>query len=277
MEEFNLEKKKVSTASGDIFYFINNSFPGRPFAVFLHGLSSNHTTWLKAMEILHKNKYNSLAPDLRGHGFSDKSKKKKLYRMPVFSNDLCEIVEKERINNFILIGYSFGGQVALDYIDKYPERAKGLILISANHVNPLKYWKIDFLTPIAAGFVNLLATALLWQKKKNYYYYQHGKSESYWDSVKHGLMTMPLSVNLWMLSGMANVNFKESIKKIKISTTIIWSKKDFFVTKTEINDMANAIKGAKVIISKNGSHFIGTDSQGETIEIILNFLNNEQI
>ncbi len=36
MEEFNLEKKKVSTASGDIFYFINNSFPGRPFVVYHH-------------------------------------------------------------------------------------------------------------------------------------------------------------------------------------------------------------------------------------------------
>lgn len=277
MEKFNLKKKKVSTATGDIFYFINDSFPGRPFIVFLHGLSSNHTTWNYPMEVLHNHKYNVLAPDLRGHGFSDKSKKKELYRMPVFSNDLREIIEKEKIDNFVLIGYSFGGQIALEYIDKYPERVKGLILISANHVNPMKYWNIGFLTPFVICFGKLLAMALLWQKRKNYYYYQHKKSVSYWESVMHGFMTMPLSINLWMLTGIADINFKESIKKIKVPTTIAWSKKDFFITKKEINDMAKAIKGAHIIISKNGNHFIGTNSQNETIEIILNFLNNKQI
>lgn len=273
MEEFDLKKKKVSTATGDIFYFINDSFPGRPFIVFLHGLSSNHTTWDYPMEVLHNHKYNVLAPDLRGHGFSDKSKKKELYQVPVFSNDLREIIENEKIDNFILVGYSFGGYIALDYIDKYPECVKGLILISANHVNPMKYWRIDFLTPLVADFVNLLAAMLLWQKRKNYYYYQYGKAEGYWESVRHGFMTMPLSINLWMLSGIADVDFKESIKKIKVPTTIVWSEEDFFVTKSEINDMVKAIKGANVITPKNASHFIGTDAQDKTVEIILDFLD----
>ncbi len=277
MENDYLKKSFIETANGRIFYFYDNSFPNRPFAVFLHGLSSNHTTWLKPMEVLHQHKYNVLAPDLRGHGFSDKIKNKKLYQLPVFSNDLREIIKKEGINSFILIGYSFGGQVALEYVSKYPESIKGLVLLSTNHINPFKYWKINLLTPIAVGFLNLLAIALLWQKKKTYYYYQHGKAEGYWGSVKHGLMTMPLSINLWMLSNMANIDFKESIKKIKVPTDIVWSKKDFFITKTEIKDMANAIKGAKVIISKNENHFIGTNSQNETIEIIINFLDNKFI
>lgn len=277
MENNYLKKDFIETANGKIFYFYNNSFPNRPSIIFLHGLSSNHTTWLKPMKILHQHKYNVLAVDLRGHGFSDKTKNKKLYQLPIFSNDLYKIIEKEKINSFVLIGYSFGGQIALEYIDKYPEHVKGLILISTNHVNPFKYWKINFLTPIAVSLINLIAIALLWQKRKNYYYYEHWEAEGYWDSVRHGLMTMPLSINLWMISNMANINYKESIKKIKVPTTIVWSKKDFFVTKTEIKDIVKNIEGANIIISKNKSHFIGTDSQDETIEIILNFLNNKTI
>lgn len=277
MGNFNLEKKKVPTASGDIFYFINNSFPGRPFVIFLHGLSSNHTTWLKAMEILHENKYNSIAPDLRGHGFSDKSKNKEFYRMPIFSNDLREIIEKEKIDNFILVGYSFGGQIALDYILRSPKRVKGLILISVNHVNPLEYKGLKFLSPVTVWIFNLLAAFLLWQKKEKYYYYRHGEAVNYWDSVKDGLMTMPISVNLWMLSAVAGINFRDAIKNIKIPTVIVYGKNDFFITKKEVDDMAKAIKNAKIIISRNPSHFVGTNAQDETIEIILNFLNNKQI
>ena len=275
MGNSQFKQKFIETENGKIFYFCDLSFPGRPTVILLHGLSSNHTTWDYPMEVLRRHKYNVLAPDLRGHGLSDKSKRKELYKMPIFSNDLNEIIKQEKIDNFVLVGYSFGGQIAFEYIDEYPERVKGLILISANHVNPFKYWKIDFLSPIAAGLVNLFAFALLWQKRKNYYYYQHGKAEGYWNSVRHGLMTMPLSINLWMISGMANINFKESIKKIKVPTVIVWSKKDVFITRAEINDIAKAIKGAEIIIPQNESHFIGTDSQGETIEIILNFLNNK--
>lgn len=271
---FNFEKKKISTASGDIFYFMNGSFSGRPFIVLLHGLSSNHTTWLYPMEVLHKNKYNVLALDLRGHGFSDKSKIKENYRFEVFSADLEKIIETEKIDNFTLVGYSFGGQVALDYILRYPNRVKGLVLISANHVNPLKYKHLGFLSPITVWFFNFWAWLVLWQKKKNYYYYEHGKAVGYWDSVRHGLMTMPFSVNMWMLASVAGINFRNALKNIGVPTILARCENDFFIAKKETSDMANAIKGSKIIISKNPSHFIGTNAQDETIEIILNFLHN---
>ena len=277
MEEFNLEKKKVSTASGDIFYFINNSFPDRPFAIFLHGLSSNHTTWDYPMEVLYNHKYNVLAPDLRGHGFSDMSKNKKSYVLEVFSEDLRKIAEAEKIEEFSLVGYSFGGQIALDFVLRYPERIKGLILISVNHVNPLKYKYLGFLSPVTVWFFNLLAFFLLWQKRENYYYYQHGDAVGYWDSVKHGLITMPLSVNFWMLSAVAGINFRDAIKNIKVPTVLVRAKNDFFIAEKETNDMAKAIRGSEIITSKNPNHFIGTNAQNETVEIILNFLNNKQI
>ena len=50
----------------------------------LHGLSSNHTTWLNFMETLAARGIRSIAPDLRGHGFSDKSKHKAWYALSVF-------------------------------------------------------------------------------------------------------------------------------------------------------------------------------------------------
>jgi len=277
MENFNLEKKKISTASGDIFYFINNSFPGRPFVILLHGLSSNHTTWNYPMEILHNHKYNVLAPDLRGHGFSDKSKIKRNYESEVFSEDLRKVAETEKIGEFFLVGYSFGGQIAIDYASKYPEQIRGLVLIGANHTNYLEYKGLNFLVPVFSGALNLLAFLLFWQKRKEYHYYRHSGASGYWNSVWDGLRTMPLSVNFWMLANVFKVNLKESVKKIKAPTVIVRGEKDFFITRAEIKDLAEKVANSKIIFSRNPNHFVGTNAQGETIEIILNFLNNEQI
>lgn len=172
MNNSYLVEKSVQTDNGKIFYYLNKSFADKPIVIFLHGLSSNHTTWLNTIDLLNKNGYNSLAIDLRGHGLSDKTKNKKLYNLSVFSDDLEKIVQTEKINKFILVGYSFGGSIAIDYAIKRSQSLNGLVLISANHINPLEYKGIKFLTPLALGFINLLAFLLLWQKRKKYYYYQ---------------------------------------------------------------------------------------------------------
>jgi len=198
---------------------------------------------------------------------------KKLYKLDIFSDDLRAIIKNEQIKDFILVGYSFGGQVAIDYAAKYPEHIKGLILISANHAPPLKYLRLNFLTPVVSGGLNLLAALLLWQKRRNYHYYQHGQATGYWNSVWDGLRTMPISVNFWMLAQIAKINLKNEIKQIKAPTILVYGQKDAFVTQAEINIVVKTIPEAQLIISKNPSHFVGTNAQDETAQIILDFLN----
>ena len=135
MSNPDFDKKSVKTNNGEIFDFSNLKFKERPTVVFLHGLSSNHTTWINLMEILDENNYNSLALDMRGHGFSDKTKNKNLYKFDVFSNDLKAVLEKEGIGKFVLVGYSFGGQIAIDFAARYPGFITGLVLISVNQEN----------------------------------------------------------------------------------------------------------------------------------------------
>lgn len=272
MDNPSFKEKSIQTISGQIFYYLENSFSGQPFVVLLHGLSSNHTTWLSIMKTLRDNRYNCLALDMRGHGHSDKTKNKKLYQIPVFTDDLRQIINAEQINNFILVGYSFGGQVAIDYAAKHSDDLKGLILISTNHAPPLNYLRLGFLTPLVSGGFRLLAALLFWQKLKNYHYYEHGQAVGYWDSVWDGLRTMPLSVNFWLLAQEAKINLKKEIRQIKAPTIFICGQNDAFITKKEIDEMMKVIPGSQLIISKNSSHFVGTNSQDEIIQIIINLL-----
>jgi len=269
-----LKEKSIQTENGEIFYYSDMAFQNKLTVVFLHGLSSNHTTWINAIETLHKNGYNSIALDLRGHGHSDKNKIKSLYKIPVFTDDLNRIVKNENINRFFLVGYSFGGAIAIDYAIKYSNSILGLVLISANHVNPLEYKKIKFLTPIGYAILNFFAFLLLWQKRKKYYYFQQGESGGYWHSVWVGLNTMPLSINFWMLSQMGGLNFRENIANIKAPTIIIRANDDPFLSAAEAEEMSKAILNARIIIPKHSSHFLASHAQEEVAQIILEFLKH---
>lgn len=269
------QQKWLQTSNGNICYFLNNEFADRPTSVFLHGLSSNHTTWIKAMTKLKNLKINSLAPDLRGHGHSDKAKKRFLYRLPVFTQDLKQLIETEKLSKIILVGYSFGGFIALDYAIKYPESVAILVLISTNHVNPLKYKKINFLTPLAYGFLNLLAWLLIWQKRKNYYYFDQATAKDYWQSTFKGFTTMPLSINFWMLSEVAHLDFSQQIGQIACPTLIIKASADPFLSDKEASEMAGKIKNSKIVTIEEPTHFLASRFQEKIIKVIADFLQEK--
>ncbi|MBU3901669.1 alpha/beta hydrolase [Patescibacteria group bacterium] len=269
------QKKSIDTQNGKIFYWLDNSFPGRPCLVFLHGLSANHTTWLTTARALEKLQLNVLLLDLRGHGHSDKTKQRDLYRWPVFSQDLHNIICQENLTSLILIGYSFGGTIALDYAGRYPDSIAGLIIVSANYLNPLRYKRLSLLTWPAYGVLSFLAWLILWQKRKNYFYYDQDKTQSYWESTFIGLTTMPLSINFWMLAEYAKLNLTDAIGRINCPTLIIKSQHDLLLSSAETQDMALLIKNAAVLTLKKNTHFLASRHQDEITEIIINFLNQK--
>jgi len=266
------EQKWLNGPDGRICYFLSREFNGRPTLIFLHGLSANHSTWLEMAEKLESLKVNFILPDLRGHGHSDKTKNKNLYELAKFTQDLRSIIAQEEIDRPILIGYSFGGYVALDYAIKYPDSASALILISTNHINPLHYRMIGFLAKPARLVLDATAFLLLWQKRKNYYYYNQKKDLGYWRSAFKGLLTMPLSVNFWMIGQGLAIDFRGDLNKIIIPTLLLKSKDDPFVSGREAEDMKKNIKNSELHIIEANSHYLASRDQKKIVNIIFDFI-----
>lgn len=89
-----------------IYYKINRK--SGLFLIFVHGWTNNWSVWEKEIKFFQKKGYSTLTLDLRGHGQSDKPQNKKQYRFQCFAKDINEIIKKEKINNFVLIGHSMG-------------------------------------------------------------------------------------------------------------------------------------------------------------------------
>ncbi len=269
-------KKFARTDKGDICYFVAGPASSDRTVVLLHGLSSNHTTWLPFMETLAAQGIQSIAPDLRGHGFSDKSKHKAWYALPVFVEDIRCIALTEQLQKMDIVGYSFGGYVALAYAATYPASLRTLTLVSANFMNPLHYKPFSFLAPALAAFLNCIAWISYPQGHEPYLYFEHGKSTGYLNSTIKGLLTMPFSVNFWMLAQALRLDLKASLPRVACPTLIVRSASDPYLTEREVHDMSRGIKDSRSVTITGNGHFLASRNQDALARELLPFLTNSR-
>lgn len=277
MDGFSLEQKYIETEKGKIFYFSHCPFPGRPTILLLHGLSSNHTTWKLMMRKLSEMRVNAIAPDLRGHGLSDKTRDRSLCSISQMTSDIEKIVAQENLDKVIVVGYSWGGYIAVDYALAQKEKTKGLVLVSASHVKPFAYGTLPFLAPLCRFISILLGYIFIWQKRKKYYYFVHDKILGYWASTFTGFATMPWSVNFWMLAEILNVDYRNTVQNISCPTLVICGKGDAFVSEGEVEDLSSKVKNSHIIRMENGGHYLGSWYQEEVAKHITQFIRDNYL
>jgi long-chain acyl-CoA synthetase len=106
--------------------------------VFLHGFGGDATQWKHQLaKFSQANRV--IAPDLRGHGQSDKPRGP--YRMADILVDLDICLDVLGVNEpVVLCAHSFGGAVASEFVVEYPQRVAHLVLIAVAgefRLNPL--------------------------------------------------------------------------------------------------------------------------------------------
>jgi pimeloyl-ACP methyl ester carboxylesterase len=102
-----------------------------PTLLLIHGIGDSSETWREIIPILAK-RYTVIAPDLLGHGASDKPRAD--YSIGAYANgmrDLLTVLGRDRAT---IVGHSLGGGVAMQFAYQYPERCERLVLVSTGGV-----------------------------------------------------------------------------------------------------------------------------------------------
>ena len=141
-----------------------------PVVLFIHGMAGSSTMWKPSTPHLDPS-ITWVAPDLPGHGRSDKPRGDySLGAQASFLRDLLVALGHERVT---VVGQSLGGGIALQFAYQYPERCERLVLVCAGglgqEVMPLlralTLPGVEYLLPLAfqpvyAGVVNRVAGLL---------------------------------------------------------------------------------------------------------------------
>ncbi len=101
---------------------------GKPL-ILLHGNGENCDYFEHQIPCFAKD-YRVLAIDTRGHGQSPRGEKP--FSIVQFAEDLHDFMDEKAIGKAILLGFSDGGNIALTFALKYPERVDKMIVDGAN-------------------------------------------------------------------------------------------------------------------------------------------------
>jgi pimeloyl-ACP methyl ester carboxylesterase len=104
-----------------------------PVLLLLHGLGCDHTTWTPVIDILAR-RYTVIAPDLLGHGRSDKPRAD--YSVGGYANGMRDLITCLGIDRVTVVGHSFGGGVAMQFAYQFPERTERLVLVASGGLGP---------------------------------------------------------------------------------------------------------------------------------------------
>lgn len=104
-----------------------------PAVLLLHGLGCDHTTWTPIIDTLAK-RYTVIAPDLLGHGRSDKPRAD--YSVGGYANGMRDLLTVLGIDKVTVVGHSFGGGVAMQFAYQFPERTERMMLVASGGLGP---------------------------------------------------------------------------------------------------------------------------------------------
>ncbi|MGB8328838.1 MAG: alpha/beta fold hydrolase [Polyangiales bacterium] len=121
-----------------------------PAVLLIHGIGDSADSWLELIPALART-HTVIAPDLLGHGDSDKPRAD--YSIAAYANamrDLLSVLDIERVT---VVGHSLGGGVAMQFAYQFPERCERLVLVSTGGVSHEVHPVLRFASAPNADFV----------------------------------------------------------------------------------------------------------------------------
>ncbi len=207
--------------------------------VFLHGWGSSLQFWIPVSKLLTKS-YRIILVDLPGFGKSMPFQFQP--DIPDYTEFIRKFASSLNLEKFTLAGYSFGGQITLDYALKYPHDLTSIILISPaiskekRRIISLKARMTKSLKPILSNAPSDQIEQLIgWVTPKEY----EGSNE-----YQKALINKIIKYNL-----------KPFLTQITLPVNIIWGNIDMVVP--NIGDyLAKKIPKAQFHIISGANHLI---------------------
>ncbi len=223
---------------------------GKPFII-LHGWGSASDRWIKEAEIISAKGpvlsgvegFKVIIPDLPGFGQSDKIER------PWTVNDYVkwfeEFTKNLNIENFYLLGYSFGGALAAKIAVKYPQRAQKLFLVSAAIIRKKtakkkiqskisKFIKLFYFLPYYSFFRKAVYKFII--RKSDYIYTEGIMKQTYLNIVAEDIL--------------------HHLPFIKVPTIIIWGDKDQSTPIEDARMVNEKIKNSKLVVIPGADHLV---------------------
>jgi len=254
-----MEKKEILVDNLKLIYYQKENKDNPETILILHGWRSSFNSWQRVFENL-SSFFSVVFLEMPGFGQSE---------TPPFSFDLEDYVrvvnsfcDKKGLNNFYLIGHSFGGAVAFLFTISFPTKVKKLILCSPailrSHSKNIKQRFFNFLSKILNKIFNhripFLFKKIFYRLMGNYDYFSLNQTmkETFKKIIKRDL--------------------RDKLHLLKTPTLILWGEKDKVLSLSQAFFIKEKIRDSKLEILPSVGHALSLESPDLLSEKIILFL-----
>lgn len=231
---------------------------GRPLVLLQALMFGADYFWQKNIPALAK-QCRVIALDMRGQGLSGKPNHG--YSIPQLAQDLHELLEKLDLEDVVLLGYSLGGFVSLQYLQDFgAERVGSLVLMEMTPRLPsAPGWEHatfgDFPEEAAKGYGDALrADRSAYNDFFQAAFLQPPEGQELLDMVAQTYLT-PTEVAAQLVSEMAEQDWRERLGDVSVPATLFYSYPNNRILPTPVGQwMKEHIPGSELVLFEHSSH-----------------------
>ncbi|MGK7896306.1 MAG: alpha/beta fold hydrolase [Xenococcus sp. (in: cyanobacteria)] len=247
----------------------------------LHGHPGSADSMSVFTEVLSQ-KYQTIAPDLRGYG---KSRYRKNFVMEEHLEDLQKLLARYQIEDCLLLGWSLGGILALELAIRETKRFKGLILVASaaaprSDHPPITRWDLTY-TGIA-GIINYLQPGWLWNinhfGKRSLFRYLVAQEtpEAYQYLARYGVpayFKTSAAANRTLSKAIRHgYNRLDELEKIAIPCLVLAGEYDRHITADSSRKTAQQLKNSQFICYPNTAHLFPWEIPQQVLQDVQEWL-----
>ena len=275
-----MERRTVMVHGHEIAYRTGGE---GPVVLLIHGMAGSSSTWLPVLDELGRH-VTYLAPDLPGHGRSDKPRGD--YSLGAQASILRDLLVTLGHQRATIVGQSLGGGIAMQLAYQYPERCERLVLVCAGGLG-------DEVMPILRG---LTAPGLEYVLPIAFQPFIRSSVETVtgWFG-KIGLRPAPATVEMWraytsLIDSDTRTAFLHTLRSVvdvkgqrvsardrlylteQMATLIVWGEEDPIIPVSHAHDAHAAMVGSRLEVMEGLGHFPHCENPKEFARILLDFI-----
>lgn len=277
-----MEAQRVSIHGHDVSYRGGGS---GPVLMLLHGMAGSSVTWERVLPELTR-RYTVVAPDLPGHGESDKPRGD--YSLGAHASSVRDLLAALGHERATIVGQSFGGGVAMQLAYQYPERCERLVLVSSGGLGQEVALLLRALT--LPGAEHLMPIACNGRVR------DAGTAVTGWlDRI--GLRPVPAVAEMWrsyasLSDASTREAFQHTLRAVvdihgqrvsatdrlylaaDVPTLIVWGDRDPIIPFDHAGRAHEMIPGSRVEVFEGAGHFPHCEQPDRFVEVLVDFMDS---
>jgi len=229
--------------------------PDAPAVVLIHGVSMSRRYFHKQLAPLSAQN-RVIALDLRGHGDSEKTEAG--HTVPQYGRDLRSFIEALGIDRPVLLGWSMGGFVVLDFIRQFGTSSLAGLVITDEAASDFKWEGFPH------GFVDLATLHSLMTEVQDDrqqfleglvpHMFHHDQPERDIAWMVSECAKLPTGATAAILFDQSVQDYRDVLADIDIPTLICWGRHDALLPVSGASHLHDGIHGSQLVIFEESGH-----------------------